>query len=283
MAALPIAAAIASAALMYFLAARIFSNAGYAIVALGVFASTPLLWLQAQTAPGSLYPLPFVVAWLLALARFQSTRAAWWLVAAGVALGLGVYTSIAAAVMMPAYLLVTVAVLAYSQAASIPQLTAFVGAFGVTALPFAAGMALHPEVFRATIKAHRLYDADRFNILQGARERASWVGLTARSEVYWDYFNPAFLFLTGGVLLLPLVVLIPIGLYRAAAKESSPLARIVIAGFFAAPLAALLAAEPPTPGRILFVTPLAAIVSTYGVAEIAVWVSRKKGSAPRNR
>src|SRR6266540_213858 len=100
MAALPIAAAIASAALMSFLAARTFANAGYTIVALGVFASTPLLWLTAQISPASLYPLPFVAAWLLSLARFQSTRAAWWLVAAGFVVGVGVYTSIAAAVMM---------------------------------------------------------------------------------------------------------------------------------------------------------------------------------------
>ena len=66
------------------------------------------------------------------------------------------------------------------------------------AIPFAIYLVLHPEYWRDRIMAHGLYDAHRYNLLQGAREMFSWVGLTARTEVYYDSFNPALLFLSGG-------------------------------------------------------------------------------------
>jgi len=170
--------------------------------------------------------------------------------------------------MMPLYLLLTIAVVAPARAVSRSQLGVFVAAFSVAAGPFALLVFRHPDDFRRAVKAHHLYDAGRFNVLQGVHEMVSWVGLTARSEVYYDYFNPAFLFLTGRVLLLPLVVLLPAGIYRILTSQTTPLARLSLAGFLTAPLAASLTAEPPTPGRILFITPFAAIVSTYGVQHL---------------
>ena len=113
-----------------------------------------------------------------------------------------------------------------------------------------------------------MYDAYRLNVLQGAHEMVSWVSLTARSDTYYGYFNPAFLFMTGRVLLFPLVVLLPAGVYRILITESAPLARLALAGFLAAPFAASLTAERPTPERILFIATFAAIISTYGVRQL---------------
>jgi len=105
-------------------------------------------------------------------------------------------------------------------------------------------------------------------VLQGVHEMVSWVGLTARSETYYDYFKPSFLFLTGRVLFFPCVVLLPAGLYRILISESTPLARLSLAGFLTAPFAASLTTERPTPGRILFITTFAAIVSSHGVQQL---------------
>lgn len=262
---------IASIGLMYFLGARMFASARMGIVTVALFALTPLLWLQSQQAPASLEPLPFVVGWLLAVANFRNDRAAWWPVAAGGCLGAGVYTSQAAVVMMPLYLMLTVAVVAHARAVPLRQVVLLVAAFVVVAAPFAVSLVRHPEEFRATVNAYHLYDANRFNVRQGVREMASWVGLTARSEVYYDYFNPAFLFLTGRVLLLPLAVLVPVGMVHIVSDETTPLARLSIAGFVAAPFAASLTAQAPIPGRILFITPFAAIVSAYAVKRLLSW------------
>ena len=268
MSALPLAAGIASLGLMYVLGARMFAGTRFAIVTAGVFALTPLLWRQSQSASASLYALPFVVGWLVAVAYFQDARAPWWSALAGGVLGVGVYTSNAAAVMMPLYLLLTIAVVACARPLPLRPLGLFLAAFSVAAGPFAVSLILHPEHFRDTVNAYHLYDANRFNVRQGVHEMVSWVGLTARSEVYYDYFNPALLFLSGRVLLLPLVVLVPIGLYQILTGETTPLARLSLAGFLAAPFAASLTAERPTPGRLLFITPFAAIVSVYGIQRL---------------
>ncbi len=275
MSALPLAAGFASLGLMYVLGARMFASARFGIVTAGVFALTPLVWRQSQNAPASLYGLPFVVGWLLAVVHFQNARAPWWSAVAGGVLGLGVYTSYAAAVMMPLYVLLTVAVIACVRPVPFRRLGLFLGAFSVAAGPLALSLILHPGRFRNTVNTFHLYDANRFNVLQGVHEMVSWVGLTARAEVYYDYFNPAFLFLSGEVLLLPLVVLIPIGLRQILGDETTSLARLSAAGFLAAPFAASLTAERPTPGRILFITPFAAIISVYGVQRLLRWSSRK--------
>jgi hypothetical protein len=256
---------------MYALGARMFASARYGIVTAGIFALTPLLWLQGENAPASLYPLPFVVGWLLAIAHLQSARVAAWSGVAGIVLGVGVYTSYAAAVMMPLYLLLTIAVFAHARIVSSRLLGVLLAAFVVVTIPLAVSLVRHPEDFRQIVNAHHLYDANRFNVRQGVREMASWVGLTARTEVYYDYFNPAFLFLTGRVLLLPLAVLLPAGLCQILLSETTPLARLSMAGFLVAPFAASLTAERPIPGRILFITPFAALISVYGIQRLMSW------------
>jgi hypothetical protein len=269
---LPFLAGIVSIGLMYVLGARMFASARFGIVTAGVLVLTPLLWRQSRNAPASLYPLPFVIGWLLAVAHFPDARPLRWAALAGGLLGAGVYSSHAAPAMMPLYLLLTIAVVAPARPVPLRQLGMFVAAFLVATAAFTLSLVRHPQDFQNTVKAFHLYDASRFNVLQGMHEMVSWVGLTARSEVYYDYFNPAFLFLDGRVLLLPLVVLLPAGLYRMLTDESTPLARLSLAGFLAAPFAASLTAEPPTPARLLFITPFAAIVSTYGVQHLlALW------------
>src|SRR5713226_9231460 len=91
-------AGLTSVGLMYVLGERMFASARFGLVTAGIFALTPLVWRQIQNAPASLYPLPFVLGWLWAVAQFGDSREAWWPAVAGGLLGLGVYSSHAAAV-----------------------------------------------------------------------------------------------------------------------------------------------------------------------------------------
>ena len=241
-----------------------------------IFVLTPLLWQLAGSNPGALLPLLPVLAWLFATVKWTQTRRAAWGIAAGAALGLGLHTSLAAVVMMPAYLAITLAILAHGRVAPWRQYGTCVAAFLVCAAPLAVSWLRHPDQLRLAINSHHLYDADRFSLLQGAREVTSWVGLTARSEVYWDYFNPAFLFLTGGVLLPPLLVLLPVGLFRLLRDEPAPLTQLLLAGFAVAPLAASLTAEAPVAGRIIFLTPFAAVISALGLQYLLTLSKRSR-------
>jgi hypothetical protein len=268
-----IALALLTVALLYVASARMLASRAFGALAVVLFVATPLLWTQFEHDPRSLLPLVAVSGWLFAFSQFEAGRGFSWIVVAAVSLGAGLYTTPAAAVMMPVYALITMAALVREDRASLRLLTVFALTCAVSALPF-AWMLFGPEDrLRLTVKGLRLYDADRFNILQGIKEMVSWVGLTARSEVYYNYFNPAFLFLTGGVLLPPLVLLLPIGLYQLLVK-ATPVARVLLLGFCAAPVAAALLAEQPIPRRILFITPFAAIVSVYGVQRVVSWFQR---------
>ena len=271
MTAVSLAVSIASIVLLYLVAARMLSSARFGVAAVAIFTLTPLLWQQSQPAPASLSPLLFVIGWLWAVSYLAEDRAFWWPAALGAILGAGVYTSNAAAVMMPLYLLLTIAVAGYIGAVSWRQLGVVAGVFVVAVAPMAVSFIRHPDGFRSIVNAHHIYDANLFNPRQGVREIVSWVGLTARSEVYYDYFNPAFLFLTGRVLLMPLAVLIPAGFVQMVSHERTLLTRVSIAGFLAAPFAASLTADAPTPARILFITPFAAIVSAYGLKWLLAW------------
>ena len=264
---LPLLAGLAAIALMYIAGAKLFANARFGGMTAAVFALTPLIWYQLQSQPVSLYPLLFVAGWLAAVAYSDDLRAPAWAALAGGVLGLGVYGSHAAAVMMPTYLLLTIALVAPDRVWSRATL-AFAGAFAVAAAPFALAVFRQPDDVRRTITAYHIYDAYRFNVLQGAHELVSWVSLTARADIYYGYFNPTVLFLTGRVLLFPLVVLLPAGLYRMLIHESTRFSRLSLAGFFAAPLAAALTAERPVPARIIYITTFAAIVSTYGIRQL---------------
>ena len=226
---------------------------------------TPLLWQLAGTNPPALLPLLPVIAWLVAAARWVQSSGVVWGIASGIALGFGLYSSTAAVVMMPVFVAITLAVLIQGKVASWRDGALCLVAFLVCASPMLVNWLRHPEQWRLAINSHHLYDADRYNVLQGAREITSWVGLTARSEVYWDYFNPAFLFLTGGVLFPPLIVLLPVGLIAMLRESSTPLTRLWLAGLAVAPLAAALTAETPIPARAIYITPFAAIIAAAGV------------------
>lgn len=267
---MPIALALLTVAMLYLAAARMLASRPLGALAAVLFVATPLLWTQFEHDPRSLLPLVAVSGWLFAFSQFDGGRGFWWIAVAAAWLGVGLYTTPAAAVMMPVYGLITAAALLKQWPGSFRAMIVLALTFALLAVPF-AWMLFGPEDrLRLTVMTLRLYDADRFNILQGIKEMVSWIGLTARTEVYYNYFNPAFLFLTGGVLLPPLVALLPIGLYELLVR-GTPIARVLLLGFCAAPAAAALLAEQPIPRRILFLTPFAAIVSVYGVQKVVSW------------
>jgi hypothetical protein len=259
---------VSTVALIYSIAASAFGGRVPALVAAAALVFAPLAWTLFSTAPATLYPLPFVGAWLLSLVLLMSTRRLWWAAVAGIALGGGLYMSLPAMVMMPCYVALTIVFAWAAGALSRRELAMFAGAFAFAAAPLMAWWLLHSAEYRQVINAHHLYDANRFNVLQGVREVTSWVGLTARSEVFWDYLNPAFLLVTGRVLFWPLALLLPIGFYFAIVKDASWFVRLLVAGYVIAPIAASLTAEPPTPARIVYILPFAALLSGFSIARL---------------
>ena len=77
---------------------------------------------------------------------------------------------------------------------------------------------------------YALYDSRLLNAAEGARELIAPTSVAERAAVYWDYFNPSFLFFAGdtgllngtrytGVFLLPMMILVPAGIARVAVHD----------------------------------------------------------------
>src|SRR5262249_32623335 len=90
--------------LMYFAALRLFGRPWLALSAAGLLAVTPAYFIHSRLGVDHLYPVPFVLAWLLCLLHASAGRRT--LFVAGAAfLGAGVYSYLASAITMPLFLL----------------------------------------------------------------------------------------------------------------------------------------------------------------------------------
>jgi hypothetical protein len=144
------------------------------------------------------------------------------------------------------------------------------------ASPYVIFVAAHPEYVGSEMKTY-LSDGHPVGTLQSLRQIVTWPGLTGRLRTYYDFFNPSFLFFSGGsssldttthagVFLMPLAILLPAGVYRILTHEPRS-ARFFLVGLFTAPVAAAMVLEPYATRRILFMIPFAAIVAVYGVRQ----------------
>jgi 4-amino-4-deoxy-L-arabinose transferase-like glycosyltransferase len=247
------------------------------LLAAALLASMPLVVIAVQRAHLFLLPVPFILAWLIAIECDRSTPGGFWMAGAGAALGLGLLSHEAALVMMPALLGLTL-VLTVALKGVDRRSLALVAAFAIAALPALLFLMLHPAWLTDHIRQRGLYDTERFSLLQGMREMTSWVGLTARSESHWDYLDPALLFLSRHslrdafghpeVFLTPFAVCVSFGLYRTAAVAPTLTGWLMLGAFVLAPLAPAMLAERPVAGHLLLIAPVAAVIATRGVMDL---------------
>ena len=92
---------------MYFLARAFFRSAVLGAFSAVLLALTPAHFIHSRFAMDYLYPVPFVILWLLAFRVYETGRRPAMLFAATLSLGLGFYSYIAAVLMMPLYFALT--------------------------------------------------------------------------------------------------------------------------------------------------------------------------------
>jgi hypothetical protein len=181
------------------------------------------------------------------------------LVFAGLCLGLGFYSYIAAIVLMPAFFALTLVVL-WREGLAADWKYAAAGFAGPLIL-FAIWIATHLAVFAETFARYEFGSANR-------------VGVLDRFGLYWRYFSPSFLFFNGGSQLVfstrvagvfPLValVLLPAGLIAVLRRPSS-LGVVAAIGLLAAPLPAIMLDEGSAINRALEIVPFGIVLSVIG-------------------
>jgi 4-amino-4-deoxy-L-arabinose transferase-like glycosyltransferase len=269
---LAIVATLASIVLLAVFATRHFASARAGVIAAVLFAAMPVVWLAVGGGATQVVLLPFSIASLLCFDVFHRGGNWTWLVLAGAALAQMLYWHLAGVVLAPVYLALGSLILLPGRD-RIMTVGALTAGFALVSLPWAVGLLRDPRWLTESINAYGLYDANRFNLLQGMREITSWTGLTVRSEMYWDSFNPALLFLGSGglwqsligsrVFLLPFAVPLVRGLVAYVLYPRDAMDWLVIGTFVSAPVAAALIAAPNAP-RLILLAPAAAIIATRG-------------------
>ena len=267
--------AVLDVVLIYFVARQLLASELFGIVAAVLLALTPAHFIHARYGMDYLYPVPFILAWLLCLLRYREQRRPWLLALGMSILGVGFYSYIASIVMMPLYFLFT-GLLLYSDRADRREYGLAAGSFVAWLIPFVVWLIRHPHAFDATVAKYALYDARQLDAVQGIRSLVSYASASDRASRYWNFFNPAFLLFGSGikmpfstnlvgVFLFAFAALVPLGLYAAVKRRGeSPINLVVVAGFLTAPLAAVIVAEQNAIFRGLGILPFGVLLAIIG-------------------
>ncbi|PYR53570.1 MAG: hypothetical protein DMF91_28130, partial [Acidobacteria bacterium] len=297
-----VALGVIDVVLMYLIAQRVFKREPLARLAAVLLALTPAHFIHSRLAMDYLYPVPFVMAWLLCLLVFLERKRRWMLFLGTSVLGIGVYSYIASMILMPVYLLLTLFVICQTASRRRPLYTVAIAGFAWPLLLLPAWLFFHPTAIADTAGRYELSDISRLLrpasaqatagstsspgtakkplavVMQELRRAARFSGVTGRISLYWYFFDPSYLFLMGGyanvinstrrvgVFLMPLLVFIPVGLYAVARYRRTPVNLVLALGLASAPLAAcLVVPEPYAIDRELELLPFAIVIATFGV------------------
>jgi 4-amino-4-deoxy-L-arabinose transferase-like glycosyltransferase len=270
-----VVAGLIDVVLMYMIAARVFGRQRPAIVAATLLALAPAHFIHSRLGMDYLLPVPFVLTWLFCLAIFLERRQPWVLVAGTGVLGIGIYSYIASIVLMPMCLVLTFLALVQHRVRPTRLYLAAACGFTVALVPLIVWCHSHPAVYAEQVRRYKVYDPAALAPLQGLRTLFSHAALSDRISVYYNYFNPSFLFFSGdasliastreaGVFLWPTAVFLATGLYQMARNWRSGINAVVLAGFVTAPLAATIAGEPYRISRAMTMVPFGALIAAAG-------------------
>jgi 4-amino-4-deoxy-L-arabinose transferase-like glycosyltransferase len=253
--------------LMYAIGRRMFADRRYAVGAALLLTLTPAHLIVSRQALDYVAPLPFVLGWFLLLLQFLDGGRIRSVALAGFLLGAGLFSYIAAWVLMPIYFLFTTIAIWRSRWPRRPALVACAVGFGLPAIALALALAANQEMLTSTLL--------RYEVGGTLAQRP---GLAERAALYWDYFNPSFLFFAGGssptqatsrvgVFLLGLLPLIAAGL-RSIWTAPAGRALIAAAAFVAAPLPIALTMPPAAAysiARAMTLLPFGILIAVHGL------------------
>jgi 4-amino-4-deoxy-L-arabinose transferase-like glycosyltransferase len=276
---------LADVVLIYFIAARIFRSDRWGLLAAVLLALTPSHFIHSRLALDYLYPVPFVLGWLLCLLIFldQKAQRPRLLFAATSCLGVGLYSYLASVVMMPIYLVMTL--IAIGVTVKRPARLWMIAVAGFAwPLVLMLWTIRHPQVLAETFSRYNSQEvmapltasAPLIQSLERLARTVRITTLTGRVSLFWSYFDPAYLFLTGGyanvanstrhvgVFPVSFIVLIPAGLGALALRRRSVVDALLVAAFVSAPLAACLVPEPYAVDRELELLPFGVLAAVAG-------------------
>jgi hypothetical protein len=270
---------MANVVLAYLIGRRLFVDRRLALLTGAAVALAPAHYINSRIGIPTLWSTPWLLGWFLGLVAYAQDRRERALFVACACLGAATYGYLGTAVLVPAFYVVTIAFLYFS--AHERHVRPYVIASAGLALPLLVLVywhVLHPERWSELAE---YYVESTAVLREGAplftsSGRPNFAGIQDRVTAYWNYFNPTLLFLSGdesprystgriGVFLLPAVILLPIGLYRAA--HSPGIGRLLVACCLVAPVAGAVSADVQIQ-RALPLVAFGALLCAWGAASL---------------
>jgi hypothetical protein len=224
--------------------------------------------------------LPFILGWLLCLLLYLERSRRSLLFAAGLVLGIGAFTYIASYLFMPAYFVMTCLVL-LQRREPLNSYVALAGGFLAPLVVGGAYIAMHPAVISDTLWRYQRNKPQVAGGLTQARSLLSVDRFAKVGSVYWSYWNPRVLFITGpraiwvaGQFVLPVAGLLVAAAIRLVRRADARLL-LLLAGLLLAPIPASFIGEPEVIRRAAGVMPFGILLAAAGLDE--VWNTRSAG------
>ncbi len=276
-------AGVVNVVLMYLIGRQVFGGFLFPIAAAALLALTPAHFMYSRYAMDFQAPLPFILGWLLCLTTYLKRPDPKLLLAAGVVLGAGMYSYIAAVALMPLYLVLTCVAL-WMRRERATRIGLMIVGFAVPLLVAIPTLVRNPTLL-FDVAVH--YKPDGSPATTDAGASLATIVTPSRiadaAALYAKFWNPRFLFVDGplrfteatwlvGVFLLPLAGLLLVGLLRSLRRPVAPLTVVMLAGLLTAPIPASFVGQGEAIRRALELLPFAVLVGVFGLEMF--WSSR---------
>lgn len=261
--------------LLFLLVRELSGNQWIALMSAALLALSPAHYIFSRYALDYLYPVPFLLAWLLALRHAMREPTVARMLACGLCLGIGFYSYAAAVILTPLMLILAIAVM-WPLVDRPARLWPLVAGFAIPVSFFVIWLASHPDAFASTAQRYQLFDSKQLSALQGLREFLSFQNIERMTSIYWSFLSPSVLFLSGdqlitfstrqaGVFPMIMAVLLVLGLVQVIERERTRFSWLVVAGFLIAPLPAVLVPENGAVNRATALLPFGVLLASYGI------------------
>jgi 4-amino-4-deoxy-L-arabinose transferase-like glycosyltransferase len=267
---LPMAiAGIVDVVLVYFIARLMFERELPAIVAAVLMAFAPAHYIHSRVAMDFQTPLPFMLGWLMCLLLYLRRGQLALLFVAGLLLGIGIYTYIAAYMLMPIYALLTAVVL-YLRREPLTHYAVLAAGFVLPVLCSVPFLWTHPTVLRDVFWHYERDKPQTAGALHLFSAFFTYERFARAAAVYLGFWSPRFLFINGpqsmwvaGAFLLPTAGLLVVGLVRVV-RLSAPVAVLLVGGLLTAPIPASLVGDGEAIHRASEVLPFGVLLAAVG-------------------
>jgi 4-amino-4-deoxy-L-arabinose transferase-like glycosyltransferase len=268
---LPMAlAGIADVTLVYCIGRLIFGGTLLPIAAALLLAVTPAHLINSRVAMDYHAPLPFMLVWLLCLLSYLRQGRLLLLFAGGLALGIGIYTYIAAYILMPIYASLTCGVL-WQRREPLKHYWILAAGFLLPALCCLPFVLSHPTVLHDVFWHYQRDKPQTSGALDLFGGFFTYERFTTAASVYAGFWNPRLLFINGphsmwaaGAFLLPAAGLLAVGVVRAL-RRPVPHGVLLVGGLLTAPIPASLAGEGEAVHRAAAVLPFGVLLAILGL------------------